>query len=42
LNKPGKALRMYQSIQTDYPKTPAAQQAAARIARLQAAGVRAD
>lgn len=40
LNKPDKALQMYQSIQTDYPNSGAAREAAKQIARLQAAGVR--
>ncbi len=42
LNAGGKALRMYQSIQKQFPGTPAADQAADRISRLQSAGVQPD
>jgi tetratricopeptide (TPR) repeat protein len=42
LNESGKALRMYQSIQTQFPQSPVADEAAQQIARLQAAGVRPD
>ena len=40
LNQPGKALRMYQSIQKQFPQSPVADEAAQQIARLVAAGVR--
>jgi TolA-binding protein len=42
LNQGSKALRMYQSIQKQFPGTPAADQAADRISRLQSAGVQPD
>jgi hypothetical protein len=42
LNESGKALHIYQSVQTQYSKTPSADEAAKEITRLQAAGVQAD
>jgi tetratricopeptide (TPR) repeat protein len=42
LNQPAKALRIYQSVQTEFPQTTAAEEAASQIARLQAAGVQPD
>jgi TolA-binding protein len=42
LNEPAKALRIYQSVQTQFSGTRAADEAASQIARLKAAGVQPD
>ncbi len=42
LNQPAKALRIYQSVQAEFPQTHDANEAATQIARLQAAGVQPD
>lgn len=42
LNEGGKALRVYQNIEKQYPGTPAADAAADRVSRLQSAGVQPD
>jgi TolA-binding protein len=42
LNQPAKAMRIYQSVQTEFPQTHDADEAAGQIARLQAAGVQPD
>jgi tetratricopeptide (TPR) repeat protein len=42
LNQPGKAMRLYQSVRSQFPQTPAADEADKQLARLQAAGVRPD
>jgi tetratricopeptide (TPR) repeat protein len=39
LNESGKAMRIYQNVQTQFPDTRAAREAASEIARLQSAGV---
>jgi len=42
LNEPAKAMRIYQNVQTQFPQTRAADEAARQIARLQSAGVQPD
>jgi len=42
LNEPGKALRMYQSVQSQFPNSQSADEAAKEIVRLQSAGVQAE
>jgi TolA-binding protein len=39
LNESAKAMRIYQNVQTQFPETRAAREAASEIARLQSAGV---
>jgi TolA-binding protein len=42
LNAPAKAMRIYQSVQAQFPQTLAADEAARQIARLQSAGIQPD